>query len=108
MISFEEFKKVELRVGHIISAEPVPGSEKLLRLHINIGEETPRQILAGIGKTYAPETLPNKQVVIVANLTPRMMMGHESQGMLLATGENPEQLSLVSPDANALPGAEVR
>lgn len=81
-INLDEFKKSELRVGKVISAERVEGSEKLLRLQVDLGET--RQILSGIAKAYAPEDLIGKQVVIIANLEPRQMMGFESQGMLLA------------------------
>lgn len=88
-INLDEFKKSELRVGKVLSAERVEGSEKLLRLQIDLGEMSndvskPRQILSGIGKAYTPEDLVGKQVIIIANLEPRMMMGFESQGMLLA------------------------
>jgi methionyl-tRNA synthetase len=86
-MTLDEFKNCDLRVGKIISAERVEGSEKLLRLQVDLGE--PRQILSGIAKAYAPEDLVGKQVVIIANLEPRMMMGFESQGMLLAaSGED--------------------
>lgn len=88
-INLDEFKKSELRVGKVLSAERVEGSEKLLRLQIDLGEmaddaSKPRQILSGIGKAYTPEEMVGKQVVIIANLEPRQMMGFESQGMLLA------------------------
>lgn len=96
MISFEDFAKVELKTGKILSAEPVEGSEKLVKLMVDIGEidkdgkGTPRQILAGIAKFYSPDELTDRTVIIAANLEPRMMMGLESQGMLLAAdGEKP-------------------
>jgi len=81
----DEFQKVDLRVGTVLEAERVDGSEKLLKLKVDLGEEAgPRQILSGIAKWYAPEDMAGKQVVVVANLEPRMMMGFESNGMLLA------------------------
>jgi len=86
MIDFNKFKEVELRVAKIISAEHVEGSEKLLKLQVSLGEEE-RQILAGIGKNHEPEELVGKQIIIVANLEPRMMMGLESRGMLLAASD---------------------
>ena len=87
MVKFEQFKEIELKVAKILEAERVEGSEKLLKLKIDIGEENPRQLVAGIGKAYAPEDLMGKQVVIIANLDPRMMMGLESRGMLLAASD---------------------
>ena len=84
MITYDEFKKVELKVGEVKEASRVEGSEKLLKLAVEIGEPTPRQIIAGIGKVYEPESLVGKQIVIVANLEPRLIMGLESQGMVLA------------------------
>jgi methionine--tRNA ligase beta chain len=94
-MTIDEFQKMDLRVGTVVSAEPIPGSEKLLKLAVDIGE--PRQILSGIAKAYAPEDLVGKQVVIIANLEPRMMMGIESQGMILAAhGGNGEPIVLVA------------
>jgi methionine--tRNA ligase beta chain len=93
-MTIDEFKQCDLRVGKVLAAEHVEGSEKLLKLQIDLGETSegddgasepmPRQILSGIAKAYAPEDLVGKQVVIIANLEPRMMMGFESRGMLLA------------------------
>ncbi len=89
MISFEDFSKVELRVGKIVTAERVPNSDKLLRLLVSLGDEN-RQIVAGIGKAYDPTTLVGREIVIVANLEPREIMGFQSHGMLLAaSGETP-------------------
>jgi len=91
-MTIDEFKNCDLRVGKVLSAERVEGSEKLLRLQIDLGEvrdaaPAPRQILSGIGKAYTPEDMVGRQVVIIANLEPRMMMGLESQGMLLAASD---------------------
>ena len=84
MISIDDFSKIELKVGTVLEAEEVEGAEKLLKLMVDLGEEKPRQILAGVKQWYKPEEFIGKQVVIVANLEPRMMMGLESQGMMLA------------------------
>jgi methionine--tRNA ligase beta chain len=81
-MTIDEFQKMELRVAKVLSVEPVEGSEKLLKLSVDAGE--PRQIISGIAKAYAPADLVGKEVVIIANLDPRMMMGLESQGMILA------------------------
>jgi len=92
-MTIDEFQKMDLRVAKVLSAERIEGSEKLLKLSMDAGE--PRQIMSGIAKAYAPEDLVGKQVVIIANLDPRMMMGLESQGMILAAhGENGEPIVL--------------
>ena len=83
-ISIEDFIKVELRVGEVLVAEKVPDTDKLLRFEIDLGEEKPRQILAGLAEYYDPEKLIGRKVVVVANLKPRMMRGLESQGMICA------------------------
>jgi methionyl-tRNA synthetase len=83
-IGIEDFLKVELRVGEILTAEPVPKADKLLRFTIDLGEAAPRQILAGIAQYYAPEKLIGRKVIVVANLAPRKLRGFESQGMILA------------------------
>lgn len=94
-IDIEDFLKVELRVGEIKVAERIPKADKLLRFEIDLGEEKPRQILAGLAEYYEPETLIGRKVVVVANLKPRKMRGLESQGMICAasledgTGEQP-------------------
>ena len=83
-IAIEDFLKVELRVGEIKVAERIPKADKLLRFEIDLGEEKPRQILAGLAEYYEPESLIGRKVVVVANLKPRMMRGLESQGMICA------------------------
>lgn len=83
-ISIDDFLKVELRVGEIKVAERIPKADKLLRFEIDLGEEKPRQILAGLAEYYEPEKLVGRKVVVVANLKPRKMRGLESQGMICA------------------------
>ncbi len=83
-IHYDDFAKLELRVANVEAAERVQGSEKLLKLQLDLGEFGKRQIVAGIGRAYAPEQLVGTQIVIVFNLEPRTLMGIESQGMLLA------------------------
>jgi methionine--tRNA ligase beta chain len=104
-MTIDEFKNVDLRVGEVVSAERVEGSDKLLKLKINIGEE--RQILSGIAKKYAPEDLIGKKVVIIANLEPRMLMGYESQGMLLAAHGVDELPVLLLPEGDVAPGSKI-
>ena len=83
MIKFKDFQKIDIRVGTVIEAERVDGSNKLLRLLIDLGSEK-RQLVSGIAKWYKPEDMINKQITMIANLEPRVIMGFESQGMLLA------------------------
>ena len=89
-ITIDDFLKVELRVGEIKVAERIPKSDKLLRFEIDLGEEKPRQILAGLAEYYEPEKLIGRKVVVVANLKPRKMRGLESQGMVCAASLNEE------------------
>lgn len=112
-ISIDEFKKVEIRVGEIISAEKIEGSEKLLKLKVNFGtsietgKAEERQVLSGIAAFFAdPNMLVGKRCLFVTNLAPRMMMGLESQAMIMATGgdENPFVLF----ETTAAPGSAVR
>ena len=89
-IEFDDFVKVELRVGEVLECEPVPKSEKLLKCKVDLGEENPRQILAGMAQYYSPEEMVGKKIVVVANLKPRKMMGMESQGMICAASVGEE------------------
>lgn len=106
MINYDDFQKIDLRVAKILEAEKVAGSEKLVKLQIELGEEK-RQIVAGIGKAYSPEDLINREIVIVANLEPRQLMGEASQGMLLAasTDEGP---ILLQPDKEVPSGTNIQ
>lgn len=85
-ISIEDFAKVEMRVGRIVSAEPIPRSSKLLKLRVDIGTEV-RQVVAGIGTAYEPQSLVDRLVVLVTNLQPATLMGVESNGMIVAASE---------------------
>ena len=107
MITIDDFAKIELRVVSIIHAERVEGSDKLIQLKVNDGTEEPRQIVAGIGKTYAPEELIGQRIVVVANLEPRMLMGIESRGMVLAAKDNEGRLSLITSLDEVSPGASL-
>lgn len=88
-IGIDEFKRVDLRVGLVKSAEKIPGSEKLIKITVDLGELGERQIIAGLAKWYKPEDFVGKYIVVVANLKPKKLMGFESQGMLLATDTDP-------------------
>jgi len=105
MINFNDFKKLDLRVAKIIKAENVEGSEKLLKLEIDVGEEK-RQIVAGIGKFYSPEDLIKREIVVIVNLEPRVLMGIESQGMLLAADVDGRPV-LLRPDENVSAGTKI-
>jgi methionyl-tRNA synthetase len=89
-ITIDDFAKVELRVGQILTAERIPKADKLLKFTIDLGEAAPRQILAGIAQYYEPEKLIGRKVIVVANLAPRKMRGLESQGMILAASVGEE------------------
>jgi methionyl-tRNA synthetase len=84
LIGIETFAQVDLRVGQIVVAERVPNADKLLRLEVDLAENAPRQLLAGIAEWYAPESLIGRKIIVVSNLQPRRLRGLESQGMLLA------------------------
>ena len=106
MISFNDFSKIELKIGTVLEVEDVEGSEKLIKLMINLGEDQPRQILAGVKQWYKAEDFTVKQVIIVANLVPRMMMGLESQGMILAT--DADKPVMLKPSKKVPNGIKVR
>ena len=106
-ISIDDFKKIEIRVGEIISAEPIEGSDKLLKLKVNFGDHE-RQVLSGISKFFPePAELCGKRVPFVTNLAPRTMMGLESQAMILATGGDGETPFALF-ETKGEPGARVR
>lgn len=106
MISYDDFKKADLKVARVLSAVRVEGSEKLLKLEIELGVEK-RQLVAGIGKRYAPEALVGKEIIVVVNLEPRMLMGLESQGMLLAADSSDGPV-LLMPDKEVPPGTTIK
>lgn len=105
-ISYAEFEKLDLRVGKIISAEPIPKSKKLLKLIVDIGDK--RVIVAGIAEHYRPEDLPGKYIAVVTNLKPVKLMGIESRGMLLATDTPDGKLTLLTFDRPPQIGAKIR
>jgi methionine--tRNA ligase beta chain len=102
-ISIEDFKKVDIKVGKILSAEKVPDTDKLLKLSVDLGEESPRQIVSGISLYFPdPSALVDKKCMFVANLEPRMLRGIESQGMILAVSTEEGAFSLLVPE-NEIP-----
>lgn len=117
IIPFDEFAKVDLRVARVVHAENHPSADKLLKLQLDDGSGTPRQICAGIRGRYQPEQLVGRLIIIVANLEPRKIRGEESRGMLLAASDLPKdaaaaagaerQVILLRPDAEIAPGSIV-
>jgi methionyl-tRNA synthetase len=108
-IDIIDFTKVELRVGQVLTAERIPKADKLLLLTVDIGEEKPRQILAGIAQYYDSEKLVGRKIVVVANLKPRKLRGYESQGMLLAASVGEEGKPVIATFAEDVPnGARLK
>jgi len=105
-VTYEEFSKLDLRVAHVVEAEPIPNATKLLKLTVDLGGET-RTILAGIAEMYQPDELKGKQIVVIANLQPRKMRGIESQGMLLAADVDGQAI-ILQPETPVPAGARVR
>jgi len=105
-ITIEEFSKIDLRVGVVKSAERIPGT-KLLRLIIDLGELGERQIIAGIGDVYSPESLVNRRLIVVANLKPKIIRGYVSQGMILAVDCSKGKPRVLTVDDEPGPGAKV-
>lgn len=105
IINFEDFVKVDLRIGKIIEAEKVEGSSKIIKTMVDLGEEK-RQILAGIGEFYAPEELINKIVAVVANLSSKKIMGMDSEGMILAVKDG-DNLSLLGIEKEIKIGSKI-
>jgi methionyl-tRNA synthetase len=106
-ISFDDFAKLDIRTGTILTAEAMPKSKKLLKLTVDLGFEQ-RTILSGISEHFTPEQVVGQQVIVLANLAPRIMMGVESQGMILMADNAEGKLSFVSPDSGWINGFGVR
>ncbi len=97
-INFDEFARVDLRVARVVAAEAHPNADKLLKLQVDDGSGTARQVCAGIRQWYQPEDLLGKLIVIVANLAPRVIRGEESRGMLLAASDIPKDAAAADPN----------
>lgn len=106
-IHLEDFQKIDLRVGEIVSAERVEGTRALMVLRVNLGDEE-RTLVAGLAPYYAPEEMVGKRVIVVANLEPAVIRGIKSQGMLLAADDGQGNVSLVTVDRDIAPGSKVR
>ncbi|MEP6913366.1 MAG: methionine--tRNA ligase subunit beta, partial [bacterium] len=109
IIEITDFSKVDLRVGEVLTAERIPKADKLLLLTVDIGEEKPRQILAGIAQYYEPEKLIGRKIAVVSNLKPRKLRGYESQGMLLAASVGEEGKPVIATFTEDVPnGARLK
>ena len=107
MISIDDFKEVEMRIGEVRSAEPIEGSDKLLRLVVNFGDEE-RQVVSGIKQHVDAQSIVGKKFAFATNLAPRTLMGLESQAMILAVGGDGEEPFAILEAPGATPGARVR
>ena len=105
--TIDDFQKIEIRMGTVLSVSVVEGADKLYILSVDLGEEKPRQILSGIREFVSSEELLNKQFPFVTNLTPRMLRGHESQGMILA-GSDESDFALLTPSKPLTNGTRLR
>ena len=108
IIEYQDFMKVELRIAKILTAERVEGSEKLLKLSVDVGEEQPRSVVAGIAKSFAPEDIVGLHVATVTNLKPAKLFGIPSQAMLLAAEAPDGTLSLTRYPDTFPPGTRIR
>lgn len=103
-ISYADFTKLDLRVGTVLEAEKIEGSDKLLALTVSLGDDR-RKIIAGIGTRYDPDDIVSKQIIIVANLAPRQIMGQTSEGMILAGGT--DKPIILIPEDSLLDGSTI-
>jgi len=106
MITFDDFKKLDIRIGKILSAEKVSGTDKLMKLEVDFGLEK-RQMIAGIAQFFEPDHLIGKEIPVLLNLEPRSFKGIESQGMILAIDVNGEPV-LLHPEKEVPPGSVIR
>ncbi len=109
MISIEDYSKIEIRIGKIVKAEIIADADKLLRLEVDMGEEKPRQIVSGI-RAYYPnlDELVGTKCAFLANLEPRVIRGHESQGMILAASTTEGQFSLLKVSDEIPAGTKIK
>ncbi len=106
MITFEDFKKLDIRIGRILLAEKVEGTDKLMRLEIDFGAEK-RQVVAGIAEFYQPDQLIGREIPVLVNLEPRTIRGTESNGMILAADDEGKAV-LLHPEREVPPGSVIR
>jgi methionyl-tRNA synthetase len=108
MITIDDFKKLEIKIGQILDVEKIPDSDKLLKLSVDFGEDKPRQIVSGISKYFEnPQSLVGIKCAFATNLEPRIIMDLESQGMILAVSGD-TFFSLLQTNADVIPGSSVK
>jgi len=108
-IPFDDWKKLDLRAGRILSADDISNADKLYKLEVDVGEEKPRTLVAGIKKHYTKDELKGKTCVVFCNLEPRVMKGIKSEGMILAAVSDDEsKIKLLKPDKDMDTGARIR
>jgi methionyl-tRNA synthetase len=108
LITIDQFAQIDVRVGQIVLAERIPNADKLLRLEVDLAEQAPRQILAGIAEWYPPEELVGRKILVVSNLQPRRMRGLESRGMLLAASADDGRPLLATVPSETPNGSRLR
>ena len=108
MIGYEDIAKLDIRVGKVLFAEPVKKSKKLLHVEVDIGEEKPRQLVAGMASYYTPEELVGKNIVVLTNLKPAKLCGVESNDMMLAADDGGAIVAALMPDKEIKPGSRIR
>jgi methionyl-tRNA synthetase len=109
MISYDHFAALDIRIGEIRSAQRIPDTDKLLKLAVDLGEAEPRQIVSGIAAWFPdPETLVGRRCAFLANLEPRSIRGHVSEGMILAASTEDGAFALLCPDPALPPGTKVK
>jgi len=107
MVSYEDFQKLEMKVGKVLAVEDHPNADKLIIMRVDLGEETPRTLVAGLKPYMASDEIVGKLIVVVTNLEPARLRGVESRGMLLAAQEG-EKVVLLTVDKEVAPGSSVR
>ena len=107
LIKFDDFSKIDIRIGTVVSAEEIEGSEKLLKLIVDFGDIGQKQILSGVKEWYSPDDLVEKQLPFIVNIEPRKMMGLESQGMILAV-DSDDKAVIFFLDESVENGAPIR
>ncbi len=106
-ISFDDFMKIDIRIGRVLKAEKIPGRKRILKLTVDVGEEKPRTIIAGGAEIYSPEYFEGKLFVVVTNLKPKVIAGIKSEGMLLAADYQGRPVWLTI-ESEVPPGTRVR
>jgi methionyl-tRNA synthetase len=107
MVTIEDFQKFEFVVAHVLDAQPHPDADRLLLLKVDCGDESPRQLVAGIRKSYTPEELVGRQIVMIKNLEPAEIRGQVSQGMILAASGDSGPV-LLKPEVHVPVGSKIR